>query len=85
MFSGGGKSETSNGRYNVLLLGGDAGTGREGLRPDTMIVAAISRPNRTGGAVQPAAQPAVGAVPELLAAQEAVPDGYLIARTSPAC
>ena len=41
VFSGGGKSETSNGRYNVLLLGGDAGTGREGLRPDTMIVASI--------------------------------------------
>ncbi len=41
VFTGGGKSETSNGRYNVLLLGGDAGASREGLRPDTMIVASI--------------------------------------------
>ena len=41
VFTGGGKAETNNGRYNVLLLGGDAGADREGLRPDTMIVASI--------------------------------------------
>ena len=41
VFTGGGKAETSNGRYNVLLLGGDAGADRSGLRPDTMIVASI--------------------------------------------
>mgnify|MGYP006367257917 FL=1 len=41
VFTGGGKAETSSGRYNVLLLGGDAGSDREGLRPDTMIVASI--------------------------------------------
>jgi len=41
VFSGGGKAETSNGRYNVLLLGGDAGSDRDGLRPDTMIVASV--------------------------------------------
>ncbi len=41
VFGGGGKAETSSGRYNVLLLGGDAGAGREGLRPDTLIVASI--------------------------------------------
>ena len=41
VFGGGGKAETSAGRYNVLLLGGDAGADREGLRPDTMIVASI--------------------------------------------
>ena len=41
VFTGGGKAETSAGRYNVLLLGGDAGADREGLRPDTMIVASI--------------------------------------------
>ncbi len=29
------------GRYNVLLLGGDAGAGRWGLRPDSMTVASI--------------------------------------------
>jgi polyisoprenyl-teichoic acid--peptidoglycan teichoic acid transferase len=30
-----------DGRYNVLLLGGDAGAGRWGLRPDSMTVASI--------------------------------------------
>jgi LCP family protein required for cell wall assembly len=30
-----------NGRYNVLLLGGDSGAGRWGLRPDSMTVASI--------------------------------------------
>ncbi len=41
VFTGGGKAETNQGRYNILLLGGDAGAGREGLRPDTMMVASI--------------------------------------------
>ena len=31
----------SHGRYNVLLLGGDSGAGRWGLRPDSMTVASI--------------------------------------------
>lgn len=31
----------SDGRYNVLLAGGDAGAGRVGLRPDSMMVASI--------------------------------------------
>ncbi|OYO06352.1 LCP family protein [Enemella evansiae] len=41
VFSGGGETEAKAGRYNVLLLGGDAGKGREGLRPDSMTVASI--------------------------------------------
>lgn len=41
VFTGGGSSEQTAGRYNVLLLGGDAGADRWGLRPDTMIVASI--------------------------------------------
>lgn len=41
VFGGGGDDTSNQGRYNVLLLGGDAGEGREGLRPDTMIVASI--------------------------------------------
>ncbi|GAB3624093.1 hypothetical protein GCM10027418_21770 [Mariniluteicoccus endophyticus] len=41
VFSGGGDTQVKNGRYNVLLLGGDAGTGREGLRPDSMTVASV--------------------------------------------
>ena len=32
----------SDGRYNVLLLGGDSGAGREGTRPDTLMLASIN-------------------------------------------
>lgn len=41
VFTGGGKQEVQQGRYNVLLLGGDAGKDRVGLRPDSMTVASI--------------------------------------------
>ncbi len=41
VFTGGGLTQQTAGRYNVLLLGGDAGADRVGLRPDTMIVASI--------------------------------------------
>ena len=35
-------SGPKNGRYNVLLLGGDSGNGRNGLRPDSLTVASIN-------------------------------------------
>ena len=41
IFAGGGDTEQKEGRYNVLLLGADAGAGREGLRPDSITVASI--------------------------------------------
>lgn len=41
VFTGGGSSQQQNGRYNVLLLGGDAGADRSGLRPDSLTVASI--------------------------------------------
>ena len=34
-------TDAHDGRYNVLLLGGDSGAGRWGLRPDSMTVASI--------------------------------------------
>ncbi len=37
----GGSSSAHDGRYNVLLMGGDSGAGRWGLRPDSMTVASI--------------------------------------------
>jgi LCP family protein required for cell wall assembly len=42
VFTGGGEAETEAGRYNILLLGGDAGADRVGLRPDSITVASIS-------------------------------------------
>ena len=41
MFGDGSVTDASHGRYNVLLLGGDSGAGRWGLRPDSMTVASI--------------------------------------------
>ena len=41
IFTGGGTTEVQNGRINVLLLGGDAGADRTGMRPDSLTVASI--------------------------------------------
>ncbi|RYC11285.1 LCP family protein [Nocardioides zhouii] len=49
MFGNGAAVDASHGRYNVLLMGGDSGAGRWGLRPDSMTVASIDA--ETGKAV----------------------------------
>ncbi len=41
MFAGDHVSSANHGRFNVLLLGGDSGAGRWGLRPDSMTIASI--------------------------------------------
>ena len=41
VFSGGGDTVSKDGRYNILLMGGDAGKGRVGLRPDSLTVASV--------------------------------------------
>lgn len=41
VFAGGGDNRAQNGRYNILLLGGDAGKTRTGLRPDSLTVASV--------------------------------------------
>jgi LCP family protein required for cell wall assembly len=41
MFGDGVVTDSTNGRYNVLLLGGDSGADRWGLRPDSITVASI--------------------------------------------
>jgi LCP family protein required for cell wall assembly len=40
-FGDGAAAGAADGRFNVLLLGGDAGAGRWGLRPDSLTVASI--------------------------------------------
>ncbi len=40
VFTGGGAGER-DGRYNILLLGGDAGADRDGLRPDSITVVSV--------------------------------------------
>ena len=49
MFGDGEATSAHDGRYNVLLLGGDSGAGRWGLRPDSMTIASIDA--RTGRTV----------------------------------
>lgn len=46
MFGGKAVTAAVDGRYNILLLGGDSGAGRWGLRPDSINVASIDA--RTG-------------------------------------
>lgn len=41
VFSGGKIADPVNGRYNILLLGGDAGPDRAGLRPDSISVVSV--------------------------------------------
>jgi len=41
VFGGGEASQAVEGRYNVLLLGGDAGADRVGVRPDSVTLASI--------------------------------------------
>lgn len=41
VFAGGGDTGVKAGRINVLLMGGDAGPDRNGLRPDSMTVASV--------------------------------------------
>lgn len=41
IFGGGNIAEPIEGRYNILLLGGDAGPDRTGLRPDSISVASV--------------------------------------------
>ncbi len=41
IFGAGQKSDPNAGRYNILLLGGDAGPDREGLRPDSITLVSV--------------------------------------------
>ncbi|MDR2897053.1 MAG: LytR family transcriptional regulator, partial [Propionibacteriaceae bacterium] len=43
IFGAGGNTQSNAGRYNILLLGSDAGPDRSGVRPDSINVASISQ------------------------------------------
>lgn len=49
VLAGGGNATAQDGRYNILLLGADAGAGRVGLRPDSITVASVDE--KTGRTV----------------------------------
>lgn len=49
LFAGGLGERPVDGRFNILLLGSDAGKGREGIRPDSITLVSVDA--KTGGAV----------------------------------
>ena len=49
LFAGGLGERPVDGRYNILLLGSDAGKGRQGIRPDSITLVSVDA--KTGGAV----------------------------------
>src|SRR5699024_33274 len=49
LFAGGLGERPVDGRYNILLLGSDAGKGREGIRPDSITLVSVDA--KTGSAV----------------------------------
>ena len=80
VFAGGGDQEAKQGRYNILLLGGDAGKDRSGLRPDSMTVASVDA--ETGRTVLISLPRNLEGVPfpESFAAAQEVPQGIPVQR-----
>ncbi|NNC13056.1 LCP family protein [Planctomonas sp. JC2975] len=76
IFSASASLPPSNGRYNIMLLGGDAGPGRDGMRPDSMSVVSIDA--NTGQAVSIGVPRDLDPVPfsDGSPMQKLYPDGY---------
>ncbi len=74
VFGGNARADQVHGRYNVLLLGGDAGPDRVGVRPDSMTLASVdaetgrtvlfSLPRNLENVHFPAGTPAAQALPQ---------------------
>ncbi|MGA0568924.1 LCP family protein [Rathayibacter sp. KR2-224] len=76
IFSAAASEPPVNGRYNIMLLGGDAGPGRDGMRPDSMSVLSIDA--NTGQAVSIGVPRDLDPVPfsDGSPMQKLYPDGY---------
>ena len=76
VFAGGAVEEPVDGRYNILLLGGDAGADRLGLRPDSISVVSIDA--ETGAATMIGIPRNLQRVtfPEKSPMREPFPNGY---------
>jgi LCP family protein required for cell wall assembly len=76
IFSAAASEPPIDGRYNIMLLGGDAGPGRDGLRPDSMSVLSIDA--NTGQAVSIGVPRDLDPVPfsDGSPMQKIYPDGY---------
>ncbi|MDR6612382.1 LCP family protein [Leifsonia sp. 1010] len=76
IFSAGPSQPPVDGRYNIMLLGGDAGPDRDGLRPDSMSIVSIDA--NTGQAVTVGLPRDLDPVPFPASSplHEEYPDGY---------
>jgi LCP family protein required for cell wall assembly len=76
IFSAAASEPPIDGRYNIMLLGGDAGPGRDGMRPDSMSVLSIDA--NTGQAVSIGVPRDLDPVPfsDGSPMQNIYPDGY---------
>lgn len=76
IFSAGPSQPPVDGRYNIMLLGGDAGPDRDGLRPDSMSIVSIDA--NTGQAVTIGLPRDLDPVPFPASSplHEEYPDGY---------
>jgi LCP family protein required for cell wall assembly len=76
IFSAAASEPPVDGRYNIMLLGGDAGPGRDGMRPDSMSVLSIDA--NTGQAVSIGVPRDLDPVPfsDGSPMQKLYPDGY---------
>ena len=88
MFVAGPSEPPVDGRYNILLLGGDAGPDRDGLRPDSISVVSVDA--ETGQAVTIGLPRNLESVPfaEGSPLADAYPEGYgpsTAARSTTAC
>ncbi len=85
VFAGGGQKEAIAGRYNILLMGGDAGVGPGRTAAGQHDGGQRRRRDRADRVDQPAAQPRGRAVPGVLAAAQEASRTATAARTTPAC
>jgi len=81
VFAAGLSEPPVDGRYNILLLGGDAGADRMGMRPDSMSVVSIDAETGKAGHHWPTPRPRRRTVPGGLALECGLP-GWLRLRQS---
>lgn len=77
IFGGGAIEQPVDGRYNIMLLGGDAGEDREGLRPDSISVVSIDASSGAATIIGVTREFHDVPFPEGSPMNEIYPDGYL--------
>ena len=76
IFGGGAMEQPIDGRYNIMLLGGDAGEDRDGLRPDSISVVSIDASTGAATTIGVSREFVNIPFPEDSPMHELYPDGY---------